>query len=62
MDRKKREEVNKRFADRRAQLTTHMSQLGNLPDLQVARQLALAKEGETLSLTDMLEEQKEKRQ
>ena len=60
MDRDKREEINKKFAEKRAILTARMSELKNAPNLIVDRQAFLARNEEgTMSLREMTEEAKE---
>ena len=62
MDRQKREEINRKFAERRAQITKTMSQLDNAPNLIIDRQIhnAQSNNGQPLQIEQMYEEQKEK--
>ena len=62
MDRQKREEINRKFAERRAQITNTMSQLDNAPNLMIDRQTHNAKSnnGQPLQIEQMYEDQKEK--
>ena len=62
MDRQKREEINRKFAERRAQITNTISQLDNAPNLMIDRQTHIARSNNGMGpeIDQMYEDQREK--